>query len=114
MSFNFQYKADGWLDSWRFINKTLYGDCDDFAVSEALFFSGSKKAFWFDVLIFKTQFYWCRDTTGTAHIIFWRWGKGWLDNQNPYWREKPVGMTRRIYIPIPIVALKMLIGKVCG
>jgi len=108
---SFVYRADGKLDSWRDISNSHIGDCDDFAWTVAKLEAGSALKLLISIIMLKTWFYWCRSPNGEAHIIVWIKGKGYIDNLFPTWRDKPDGHTKVIYFPLPLIILKVILGK---
>lgn len=108
----FAYKPDT-VDSWRNLTyeNPPAGDCDDYAVTVAyLLADKSWFKFWFDVLFFRSVFWWGYASTGSKHLMLWRWGKGWTDNIYKGWSKKNPNKHRFPMI-LPFAAIKMLIGK---
>lgn len=109
----FRYKPDGRLDSWRIIIDDMTGDCDDHALTVAYLEAGGLLRMFVKVLFCRTQFYWCRTAQGEAHVMVWIKGIGWIDNIAPRIRQEPIHKWR-IWLPLPFVVFKMLVGKAFG
>jgi hypothetical protein len=107
----FRYKSDGWLDTWRIIDDTQEGDCDDFAVTVSYLESGSLFKMWLNIVLLRHRFYWCKSPTGVNHMIL-KTPDGWIDNIFPAYRPKPEGHKWVIYYPWPFAVFKLILGKV--
>jgi hypothetical protein len=113
----FVWTRDGRLDGWRVLRggpmDPLMGDCDDFAATAlAIECGGSWLRFWARVLTFRAVFWLAYVPSGARHVMLWHRGLGWIDNTHPAWG--PRACRRIMPIPAPIVAAKLLIGKVTG
>ena len=107
---DFQYKADGRLDSWRIINKNPLGDCDDHAVTAAYIYSNGLWNMYWNVLSGRVAFYWCWTNAGQAHVVVWLKSVGYVDNLDPRISDKKQHKWN-IRLPLLFVMFKMLIGK---
>jgi hypothetical protein len=115
---NYQYKADGKIDSYRILPMgDLNGDCDDF-VTTALYLTCNKSLwlFWFKLITFQAQMWRVYTSDGGRHLILYVNGLGYIDNGSIKWVTRQFfedwGYVFRYPNPFPIVALKMLIGKI--
>ena len=106
----FQYKADGRLDSWRILDETERGDCDDHAVTAAYIVSGGILRMFLGVLTRRVAFYWCWTDAGQAHVVVWLKSVGFVDNLDPRISDKKQHKWN-IRLPLLFVMFKMLIGK---
>ncbi len=110
----FVWKSDGKFDSYRILDANtgpLKGDCDDFAVTALWITEGrSMLRFWWSLLTFRAVIWHVKGTGFASHVVLYHRKLGWIDNQNPAWGERKDKL--RFPVPAPIVALKMLIGKI--
>lgn len=108
----FKWESDGFVDSYHILKEGESGDCDDFAATVSYIESGTSKAkMFFNILLGRHRFYWCRSPDGEAHIILKVKGKGYIDNIFPTYRDEPAGHTKVIYL-FWIPFFKLLLGKV--
>ena len=108
---NFKYTPDGRIDSWRIINDTLEGDCDDFATTVLYLESGSLLKFWLNVIFLRASFHFV--TTGTENHVVLKYKGKYIDNIKPQWRDS-VGFKRKfpwVFI-YPLVVIKMALGLI--
>lgn len=110
----FVWTSDGKFDSYSILSDpqgALYGDCDDFAVTALWIAEGrSMLRFWLALITFRAVIWHVKGEGFASHIVLWHRKHGWIDNQNPAWSEKRRD-TLRFPLPAPVVALKMLLGK---
>jgi len=113
---HFLWESDGKLDSYHIMepesNGVLRGDCDDYAATLLYRLSrGRMKTFWWSLVTRKAKFWMVRDPRGGLHITLEIKGVGHTDNQKSRWTPTE-DMHKTLYrVPVPMVALKMLIGK---
>lgn len=116
---NFKYKADK-IDSYRILPLgDPQGDCDDYATT-ALYIASGKSLikFWFLLITFQALMWRTYSPDGGTHLVLWVRGHGYIDNWQRKWttrkQMKLLGYEFRYPNLFPIVAIKMLIGKVFG
>lgn len=112
----FKWVSDGKLDSYRILNNPtgpLEGDCDDFAVT-ALWLVEDKSMgkFWWALITGKARIWYVKGDGWASHVVLNHKDYGWIDNQNMTWGENRDVL--RFWLPFPLVAMKMLIGKIKG
>ena len=108
----FEYTSDK-VDGWRILkgDGPLRGDCDDFAIT-ALWIEADQSMvkFWWMLNTCQAAIWYTKTSRGVGHNMLWVKGKGWIDNNHPYWGERQY---RKIFPwPTPAIALKMGVGKV--
>jgi hypothetical protein len=110
----FLWESDGKFDSYRILDAAvgpLKGDCDDFAVTALWITEGrSMLRFWWALISCRAVIWYVKGTGFASHVVLWHRKHGWIDNQNPTWganRDK-----LRFPLPFPLVALKMLLGRI--
>lgn len=108
---NFEWEADGPIDSYHILKTGEKGDCDDFAATVSYIQSGGVLKMLFNIFVGNHKFYWCKSPTNEAHIILYIKGYGFIDNIYPMWRQTPDGHTQLKYLWIKPY-LKLLIGKI--
>ncbi len=109
----FKWTSDGKFDSYKILDEPegpLQGDCDDFAVTALWLAEGrSMWRFWMALLTFRAVIWMVKGKKFASHVVLYHRKLGWIDNQNPAWGERKDKL--RFPVLAPIVALKMLIGK---
>jgi hypothetical protein len=65
--------------------------------------------FWWALITFRAAIWYVKGTGFASHVVLWHRKHGWIDNQNPIWGQRKDSL--RFPLPAPIVALKMLLGK---
>jgi len=109
----FVWTADK-VDSFRILDAPegpLRGDCDDFAVTALWIAEGrSMLRFWWALLTFRAVIWRVKGQRWVSHAVLWHRKHGWIDNQNPAWSETKHHTLRWPRL-LPIIAAKMLIGK---
>jgi len=116
----FKYTSDGKLDSWQILKSEgiLKGDCEDYSLTLIWLSEGkSTMRFWLALLTFKYLIWYCKSPSGVGHACLWVRGRGWTDNiQRKVLKDYKAmnGKGYKLVFPyvVPIVLLKMLIGKV--
>jgi len=109
----FRYDIDGGIDTWHILRgDVVYGDCDDFTIT-LLWECASRSILrmWWWILTFKAVPWLVEGPVGDRHVALWLRGHGWACNIFPYWREEQ-DMPKILPFILPIVILKLLLGKV--
>lgn len=111
----FEWTKDG-VDTYRVMNERagpLKGDCDDFAAT-ALWLACDKSMweFWKAVFTFQAVFWRVKGEGWASHLVVYYKPLGWIDNGFTKWGPKR-DVLRFPVLP-PIVAFKMLLGKIKG
>lgn len=112
----FSYKADSSLDTWRILSNptgSLVGDCDDFAATALWAISGSMWSWWWSVITFRAVFWLCNTTAGVKHVVLHHSDYGWIDCIYPEWNPT-CKHTQVVPFIAPIIAIKLLLGKLFG
>ena len=109
----FEYTSDRG-DSFRILSNPegpLKGDCDDFAIT-ALWIAEGKSMwkFWWALLTFRAVLWRVKGTRWVSHLVLYHREHGWIDNQNPAWSPTRHHTLRWPRL-LPVIMLKMLIGK---
>lgn len=109
----FEYDKGSPFDGWRNIKR---GDCDDYAYSMALIYSGGSllRLIW-NVLIFKVQFWRVHSTHNDLvprHLAVFLRGHGWTDSTFRGFRETVWPHKKRWPMILPLALLYILLGKV--
>lgn len=108
----FKYEADESLDSWHILDlneDTVFGDCDDYAVTTAYELSDRSvfKMFW-GITTRKIAFYRTRTETG-KHLVL-KYNDMFTDNITAKWLEEtPFTIRYSTWLLTPII--KLTIGK---
>ena len=107
----YRWRQDN-IDGWQVV--AAEGDCDDFALTAAyLMCGGSWLKFWWKVLTLQMVFWLSLTKDDQRHMVLWLRGYGWIDNIYPNWSGSP--RHRRVApLPFPVVAFKMLSGRLFG
>lgn len=109
----FVWTQDG-IDTYRILSAPkgkLRGDCDDFAVTVLWMVDGrSMWRFWWSLITFRAILWRVKGEGFASHMVLYHRKWGYIDNQNPEFGENR--HTRRYPVPLPIVAIKMLMGRI--
>ena len=112
----FVWTSDGAIDSYHIMKPdregVVRGDCDDYAATLLYRLSrGRMKAFWWSLATRKAKFWMVRDPKGGLHLTLEIKGVGHTDNQKSRWTPTEDTHQQLYRVLVPVVALKMLIGK---
>lgn len=85
---SFRYEATGSriFEGWRDIRDTKKGDCDDYALSVALIYSGGWCGLVKNILLLRVWFWLVKSPSNNIlprHTALWIRGEGWIDSTYP-------------------------------
>lgn len=110
----FRYEADV-RDGWTVMRgDVLRGDCDDYALTAAFILCGeSWIRFWFRVLTFQIVFVQVTVPWDGSNHLMLKFRRRYIDNIHKKWlTSRPYDLRFPPIVLPPLVAIKMLLGKV--
>ena len=114
LNLRFKYKQDKNLDSWRILgNGSWEGDCDDYAITAAYILSGNSKVKLFkNIFTKKIKLWFCRLPSGENHLCL-EFDGNFRCNVFP--KPSPGPKSELLFrVPLPLVILKLAVGKLHG
>lgn len=113
---NFYWGPDR-TDNWRILrgDGDLVGDCDDYAATALWIAEGrSYLRWWWAVITLRAVFWYCKDPHGNWHLALHHKELGWIDNWSRHWTSALMHHNKMYPAILPIVAIKMLMGRLIG